>query len=175
MKASQFAGLGLTVGFLATMALAASAAQIEHSEKIFDGGNIVCAESANIGSPGVVVKKTGQEIQEDGILLSFEVTSKVCAEKNGKLEVRDSLPLQVLPSGAVLSGHELVFTTDSSEGLVKTLGAVDIEGDKVTTQIDILVPQSMRNKNIDSFLRVKLTDVQGPTQATFGAFRHHVN
>lgn len=167
MKKVLVTGLVLAVSSFSSLSATAA-------EKVFDGGAIICSEAADIGNPGVLIQKKGQQAQEDGIYMTFSVTSKVCVSHQGQLAVRDSRPLQKLVNGALLADHEVVFTTDSSSGSVQVLGSAALEMDKATTEIGILIPKNLQHKNIDSFLRVKLVDSLGPVQATFGAFRHSV-
>ena len=152
----------------------AGASPLTPSTEVFDGQAVICQEPADVGSPGVVIALVGHELRSETQLITFEVTSKVCIEKAGKFKVVDSLPLTSLTNGATLSHHEIVFTSSSAQGVVKFLGSVKLSTESIKSTISIEIPKSYAGTSIDSFERVLLTDKEGPSYTTFGAFRHYL-
>lgn len=144
------------------------------SVKVFDGKNVQCSERADVGNPAVVVSKTGQVTQEDGILVSFVVASKVCALINNKVTLVDSLPVQRLPNGVTLENHRIVVGPLNQMDIVQPLAEVELDLRSTKTMFDVLVPKTLAGKTVDSYVVVSKIDNFGPSVAWFGGFRHRI-
>lgn len=164
---SILSGFGITVSAYAN-------ANSGNSEKIFDGQILQCNVVSDVGNPGFVISKIGQVEQQDGILLSFKVTSKVCENSDSGLKIIDATPAKALQDGTRLTDYEVLVGTTSQLEIIRPAAIVALQLDATSTEFDVLLPKSARGQIIDSFVRAKISNLTGLGYTSFGAFRHYV-
>jgi hypothetical protein len=142
-----------------------SVASAQNLQRVFDGQNVRCSSSADLGNTGIQMQVVEVLEQEDINLVTISAKTFKCSLENGELVLKSAPLGDKIANQVSISHSELVVVNSQDLNMV----AIS-EFSKDQTEQEISFGLSKSVQSVDMFVRV-LANRGGNGYEGFGAFR----